>query len=196
MDLRETRDDPIYDGIASPRVLKAMYEIVGPVSKLKKRWGTFLISFPEHTDKPSPVSTDWHPEVGKRPDLRVWRPPFLLTYALLSSVRPRGGGTYILEGSHRLVVNYFNGLREARAKQSRLVARFGWSHPYLAELMGKTPNQGDRERRFMNQSAVIDGVKVRVVELTGEPGDVVLWHPALLHARSENRSGTPRFVLR
>lgn len=37
--------------------------------------------------------------------------------------------------------------------------------------------------------AVIDGVPVRVVEMTGGPGDAVLWHPALYHSRSFNCLG-------
>jgi ectoine hydroxylase-related dioxygenase (phytanoyl-CoA dioxygenase family) len=36
---------------------------------------------------------------------------------------------------------------------------------------------------------------VRVVELTGAPGDVVLWHPSLFHAASSNASDRPRFML-
>ena len=50
--------------------------------------------------------------------------------------------------------------------------------------------------REMEDRSVIGGVKVRVVELTGAPGDAVLWHPALLHSRSQNRSDAPKFVLR
>ena len=65
---------------------------------------------------------------------------------------------------------------------------------WLAELAGKTPDRGDRIRRFMEEGAVIDGVPVRVVEMTGEPGDAVLWHPALYHGRSHNCSSVPRFM--
>jgi ectoine hydroxylase-related dioxygenase (phytanoyl-CoA dioxygenase family) len=36
---------------------------------------------------------------------------------------------------------------------------------------------------------------VRVVELTGEPGDVVFMHPHLLHAAAPNRSDSPRFMI-
>jgi ectoine hydroxylase-related dioxygenase (phytanoyl-CoA dioxygenase family) len=36
---------------------------------------------------------------------------------------------------------------------------------------------------------------VRVVELTGAPGDVVLWHPSLFHAASPNASSRPGFML-
>ncbi len=53
----------------------------------------------------------------------------------------------------------------------------------------------DRKRRFMDNGAKVDGVEVRVVELTGDPGDVILMHPLMLHAASRNCAATPRIVL-
>lgn len=47
----------------------------------------------------------------------------------------------------------------------------------------------------MKVGAVIDGNEVRVVEMTGEPGDVLLTHPLLLHAPSPNCAQDPRLVL-
>ncbi|MNG22685.1 hypothetical protein D3C84_1071990 [compost metagenome] len=39
-----------------------------------------------------------------------------------------------------------------------------------------------------------DGFKLRVVEVTGDPGDVILCHPFLYHASSQNHSGQVRFL--
>ena len=122
------------------------------------------------------------------------RPPFVLVFTFFSHVTPQGGGTLVVEGSHRLVVPYLNSLKGLRAKKKRLFARFPRTHPWLAELMGKTADRGDRIHRFMEEGAVIDNVNLRVVELTGDPGDAILWHPALLHSRSVNRSDGPRFM--
>ena len=47
----------------------------------------------------------------------------------------------------------------------------------------------------MARPAVVGGVAVRVVELCGGPGDVILMHPWLLHAASPNASDRPRFML-
>ena len=193
--LNQTKDHPIYKGIAHPRLLRAMYDIIGPRSWYKKSWGGFLISFPDMSEKPWDVgANDWHPETGPRSDLRVWRPPFVLVFTFFSHVTPQGGGTLVVEGSHRLVVPYLNSLKGLRAKKKRLFARFPRTHPWLAELMGKTADRGDRIHRFMEEGAVIDNVNLRVVELTGDPGDAILWHPALLHSRSVNRSDGPRFM--
>lgn len=41
-----------------------------------------------------------------------------------------------------------------------------------------------------------DGVDdLRVVELTGAAGDVILWHPGTLHAACPNVNDTPRLML-
>lgn len=50
-------------------------------------------------------------------------------------------------------------------------------HPWLRGQWMAGDNDGDRIQRCMNDDTVIDGVPLRVVELTGEPGDVVLMHP-------------------
>jgi ectoine hydroxylase-related dioxygenase (phytanoyl-CoA dioxygenase family) len=47
----------------------------------------------------------------------------------------------------------------------------------------------------MGEGAVVDGVPLRVVELTGEPGDVFLMHSDCFHAAAANRSGEPRMML-
>ena len=38
------------------------------------------------------------------------------------------------------------------------------------------------------------GGDLRVVELTGEPGDMVFCHPLLIHSPSQNCRPTPRMV--
>jgi hypothetical protein len=39
------------------------------------------------------------------------------------------------------------------------------------------------------------GIPVRVAELTGQPGDVVLTHPWVLHSWSCNTGSSPRMML-
>jgi hypothetical protein len=52
----------------------------------------------------------------------------------------------------------------------------------------------DRTERLTRPGAVVAGVPVRVVELTGEAGDVVIGHPWLLHAGAPNCGAAPRFM--
>jgi hypothetical protein len=46
----------------------------------------------------------------------------------------------------------------------------------------------------MVQGDTVDGIDVRVVELTGAPGDLVVMHPWLLHNISMNVADTPRMM--
>ena len=56
--------------------------------------------------------------------------------------------------------------------------RFHRSHPWLMALTGQAPSPADRIAAFMDRETIVDGVPLRVVELTGEPGDMVFCHPA------------------
>jgi hypothetical protein len=47
----------------------------------------------------------------------------------------------------------------------------------------------------MTDGVVIDGTRVRVRELTGRAGEVVLMHPRTLHAPAPNTHPTPRMML-
>ena len=46
----------------------------------------------------------------------------------------------------------------------------------------------------MGSEALVEGVPLRVVELTGEPGDMVFCHPLLVHCGAPNRGAWPRFM--
>jgi ectoine hydroxylase-related dioxygenase (phytanoyl-CoA dioxygenase family) len=61
-------------------------------------------------------------------------------------------------------------------------------------LTGKAPSPPDRIAAFMEAGTEIDGVPVRVVELTGEPGDMVFCHPTIVHCASPNHGAQPRFM--
>lgn len=47
----------------------------------------------------------------------------------------------------------------------------------------------------MEQTTETDGAPLRIVEMTGEAGDVFLMHPNLLHAFSTNASDSVRMML-
>lgn len=112
---------------------------------------------------------------------------------LLAPVEPRGGGTLLLAGSHRLIerlaASGFTG------SSTRVRKRLSADHPWLRELMSRDHHEPDRTRRFMADGTVIDGVPLRVVEFSGGTGDVVLFHPWLLHNVSPNCRQTPRLMV-
>ena len=120
----------------------------------------------------------------------------LFIFSFLSEIKPEGGGTLIVDGSHELVLRYHRNLspEDQARKRKPLRLRFYKAHPWLADLTGHTGASEGRIQRLMNQTTDIDGIPVRVVELTGKPGDAVLCHPVILHARSQNRAEVPRFM--
>jgi hypothetical protein len=46
----------------------------------------------------------------------------------------------------------------------------------------------------MGGETIVQGVPLRVVALTGEPGDMVFCHPAMVHCVAPNRGAWPRFM--
>jgi hypothetical protein len=50
-------------------------------------------------------------------------------------------------------------------------------------------------QRFMIEEGQARGLSVRVVEMTGDPGDVVVMHPFVLHTPAANALDTPRMML-
>jgi hypothetical protein len=67
-----------------------------------------------------------------------------------------------------------------------------WLHDLLAPAAPAAP---ERIQRFMDEGAEINGTHVRVVELTGAAGDVILMHPWVLHAPAANCGTMPRFMV-
>ena len=191
--LNQTSDHPVYKDIASPRLMGAYRDLIGSErASYKQTWGPFRIIFPAKPDTPWQVGYDWDISGGLRSDLNS----LLGVYTFYSTVAHRGGGTLIVEGSHRLAMSFFDQMTPSDLKQRARVRknRFLQSHPYFAELSEKAEDRGDRIRRFMEGSTIVDDVPLRVVELTGEPGDAIIYHPALLRGGSPNLSDEPRFM--
>ena len=46
----------------------------------------------------------------------------------------------------------------------------------------------------MDTESIVGGVPLRLVELTGEPGDMVFCHPVMVHCVGPNRGQRPRFM--
>lgn len=87
----------------------------------------------------------------------------------LSDVPPKGGGTVVVRGSHKLVRHFVRGLHEdePRQKMSLLRNRFNASHPWLQRLTSKGDEGADRVDYFMKRDHIIGSVPVRVCELPG-----------------------------
>lgn len=165
----------------------ALDALLGPGQWARPRWwGRPLVTFPQDGPWELPARA-WHFDcmpvsAGQRP---------VQFFAFLSQVRPRGGGTLVLTGSHRLVASHLSLGQEFRLDRVRSSLA---THPWLRELW-KPGDDADRVQRYMHHGTVIDGVPLRVIELTGEPGDIILMHSDCFHAAAPNRLTEPRIML-
>jgi hypothetical protein len=152
-----------------------------------RRWGMPLVTFPSAVwDLPRPM---WHldyPAVDHGLDV-----PVLRAFAFLAPVRPHGGGTLYAAGSHRVVMALAAG-DDRPVPSAKMRERLKASEPWFARLWA-TPGEGVRE--LMGQGAKVRGVEVSVGEMTGEPRDLILMHPLVVHALSHNALDTPRMML-
>ena len=133
-------------------------------------WGRPLVTFP----RPGPAwdlpTSGWHLDSQ---DLEL---TMAAVFAHLAPVRPGGGGTLVVTGSHRLTTPSGPRAGNVPVRSGEVKAYLRTVHPWLRDLW-HTGGDTDRIHRYMTAGAVIDGVHVRVEELTGEPGDAVIMHP-------------------
>lgn len=194
--LHRAKRDPLQSAIASDRLTGAIGSLLGRVRwRVPSNWGVVLVTFP------AAGSGDWSlPTAGWHFDFELHRNADslggLFVFTFFSVVEARGGGTLIVEGSHRLLRLFHTELSaaEQRAPHRLLRRRFLRFDPWLEALTGTRPAPDDRIAYFMQETREVRGVPVRVVELTGEPGDAVLCHPLILHAAAVNRLDVPRFM--
>jgi hypothetical protein len=181
--------------IASESLIGAIHDLLGASDwPLPAHWGVVLTTFPNCAWDEWAVPIAWHSDYGLHGGGNALGDLFIFTF--FSSVRPRGGGTLLLSGSHRLLQKFHAelSLAERELGHRELRKRFLRWDPWLRSLAGLTPGPERRDESFMATSREVKGVSVRVVELTGEPGDAVLCHPLILHVRAPNASETPRFM--
>jgi len=186
------------DAIAPPALSGAIDDLLGPGAWERPRhWGEPLVSFPVPGEAWRLPRSVWHIDW---PAHGAARPPFgVKVLACAADVVPLGGGTLVVAGSHRLVSRFLAERPRtapvgSRKMRGALVRSYDWFRDLCSDS-GSNGAVADRAERFMSESAVLDGVAVRVVELTGAAGDVVLFHPWLFHAPSQNCAREPRLVI-
>jgi len=193
--LRRAKWDPLQSAIATDLLVGAIDALLRPASwRLPTNWGVVLITFPNRThDDWNVPSGGWHYDFDAHENATSISG--LTVFTFFSTVGPRGGGTLIVEGSHLLLRRFVSSLppEEQRSAHQVLRSRFLRHEPWLRALTGVAEPPGDRIRRFMQESAA-ESVPLRVVELIGDPGDVILCHPLMLHVSAQNAADVPRFM--
>jgi hypothetical protein len=193
-DLKAAKRDRVQAAILTERVRGVFDDLLGAGAWARpKDWGRTLVTFPEPGAWDVPTRL-WHWDNTCEPHLD--RPRGLFVVSFIGSVAPRSGGTLILSGSPRLLIQQERRIPADRRRRfgADLWEPFHRCDPWLMALTGLAPSPADRIATFMDEETIVDGVPLRVVELTGEPGDMVFCHPVMVHCVGPNRGTRPRFM--
>ncbi|HUA30071.1 MAG TPA: hypothetical protein VMC03_14400 [Streptosporangiaceae bacterium] len=193
-DLKGAKRDPVQARILTERVRGVFDDLLGKATWAPPRdWGRSLVTFPEPGTWDVPARR-WHWDNPCEPHLD--HPTALFVVSFIGPVAPRGGGTLILSGSPRLLIGRerHNPASQPLGSGTRIWDEFHRSHPWLMALTGQAPSPADRIAAFMDDETIVSGVPLRVVELTGEPGDMVFCHPVMIHCVGPNKGVRPRFM--
>lgn len=178
-----------FDAMATGQLCAVIDDLLG-LGRWQRpaHWGQPLVTFPG-------PGTAWHvPTSGWHLDSQDLELTMLAVFAHLAPVEPRGGGTLVVTGSHRLTTPSGPRVGNAPVRSHEVKAHLSTVHPWFRGLWS-TGGDTDRIYRYLTAGAVIDGVHVQVEELTGEPGDAVIMHPRLLHVVAPNTLPAPRMML-
>jgi hypothetical protein len=135
----------------------------------------------------------WHLDYAAPGSLR--RLPGAQLFLCVDRIEPRGGATLVVAGLPRLVDAIRRRKGDGWPGRSIEVRRALRSEvPWFRELCSLRPGE-DRVARFLERPTALEGGSLQVLELTGEPGDVHLMHPWMIHSLSANCGSRPRMAL-
>ena len=164
--LQKVLSGPVVEPVFTPRLFAAFDDLMGI-----GRWeysphlGWWPISFPGFEKSPwQEPQTGWHVDGQQFHHHLNSRDQGLLSIFLFSDIEPGDGGTALSLGSHHLAARILQDSEPAGLTVRELLQRV---------------NQHPRER---------------VIETTGEVGDVALMHPFMSHTRSANTGNRVRFI--
>ncbi|NIK55077.1 phytanoyl-CoA dioxygenase family protein [Kribbella shirazensis] len=177
--LKTTKSSRAALAILGPQVRSALDQLLGEWTE-PKHAGQVLVTMPEGVPWSVP-HRQWHTDVGfESPTeaVKIW--------ALFGDLEPGGGGTPQVAGSHRIIERYLSTTdeREFKAVRDQVLRSDPWFRNLTSEERAVDPMA----------PAELDGLPVRVVELTGQAGDVYLTHPWILHSIAPNAAGAPRMM--
>ena len=136
-----------------------------------------LFSMPNTDDWRLPGG--WHCDV---PRLASGEAPGVQVFTFLETVEPRGGGTLVVAGSHRL-------MQEGRHIRPQSFPFHLRGEPFFDELFAV-----GRQVATL-PAGVAGGVPMQVMELTGQPGDAWLLDLRVLHTTAPNAGVRPRVMV-
>jgi hypothetical protein len=190
---RVIHSEGLFEPLLSRAVREGIDSLLGADRWEKpKAVGQLLMSPPDAADWVLPHKV-WHMDFPA-PGWLDNALPGVQLFVFLDHLETAQGGTIFVTGSHRLVME----LAERRSPEfaghsAELRKALGRRVPWLRDLW-REGAASDRRDRFMAQATEHEGVPLRVLEPTGQPGDVLFMHPWLLHNASPNCSDQMRMV--
>lgn len=180
--------DPLTNNTAVTNALDAIFDADG--WEPPKPGAQILMSLP--TPGPWKLPDTWHMDCGfERP---TWPVFAVKLFAFFGTVEPMGGGTMLLPGSHRVVERYRETIPPGTGAGKHTWRPFMKQDPWLAQLLDSNRSD-DGGRSLVGQRHDVSGVPVEILELTGQPGDVVISHLQVFHSSSPNTGASPRQML-
>ncbi|HSV04534.1 MAG TPA: phytanoyl-CoA dioxygenase family protein [Phenylobacterium sp.] len=155
--------------------------------------GLPLVTFPNTAEWSLPHQS-WHLDIAPGVVLEPW-PDHVRVFAFLAPAEPGGGGTLYVAGSHRAsLLMMAQAPSRSWIRSAAVLGALKARSPWMAGLCA--PGEpAERLRRFMAGGGALGEVRLRVGEMTGAPGDVILMHPGVVHAGAPNARATPRLML-
>ena len=191
-----------FDECATARLASAISDLIGSGRWIAERdtgwWGWWPVNFAVGADQTWDVPAEqWHIDCLDEGTYPTAPDQGLLVICLFSDLAPRGGGTLLLEGSHQIVLRLLQ--ENPGLTQNQINRELRQATPYLRALCNRDDDDNEapaqRIAHFMEATTTDKhGAPLRVVETSGQAGDVILGHPLLFHAPSFNHAGTPRFM--
>lgn len=130
------------------------------------------------------MPTAWHVDI---PRMASGRQPGVQLFAFVDTVEPRGGGTLVIAGSHRL-------LNDGRFIRSKVLWRLLRREHYFRALCSEMPLSAEGRGPLLGHAGTVGDVAVEVMELTGAPGDAYFTDLRVLHSGAPNTAEHPRVM--
>jgi len=164
--LQEVLKGPLVERVFTPRLFAAFDDLMGIGRwEYESQLGWWPISFPGFEKPPwTEPQTGWHVDGQQFHHHLNSRDQGLLSIFLFSDIEPGDGGTALSLGSHEVTAKILEAAQPDGLDVHELLKRV---------------NEYPRER---------------VMETTGETGDVAFMHPFMSHTRSPNTGNRVRFI--
>jgi len=157
---------PLVEPVFTPRLFAAFDDLMGIGRwEYEPQLGWWPISFPGFEKPPwTDPQTGWHVDGQQFHHHLNSRDQGLLSIFLFSDIEPGDGGTALSLGSHQIT----------------------------AKILEESEPEGLDVHQLLRK--VNEHPRERVMETTGEVGDVALIHPFMSHTRSPNTGNRVRFI--